>query len=341
MLPVTILALDGALASSVAITIDVLAMANHICLNAGRPPAFAVRLEGSGAHHFRPFLAFPEADHRTPHQLIVPAQGLSKAPDYRQRLREPDAVAARDLVSDVIKQGGLVASSCTGTLLVADSGELDGRHATTAWWLAPVFRDMFPSVLLDVAELVLTDGPCTTAGAAMAQMDLMVGLVAKHAGAQVADSCAQKMVLDERRSQTPYMAMGLMAASSETISRAVAWARPRLESGIGVNDLARHVGQSPRTFSRKVIAATGLSPVQFLQRLRVERAVELIESTSLPFEEIAYRVGYSDPSTLRTLIRKGAGVGPRDLRARARKAVDRGVPKPAAGPGICSKRSSA
>jgi transcriptional regulator GlxA family with amidase domain len=160
----------------------------------------------------------------------------------------------------------------------------------------------------------------------MAQMDLMVGLVARHAGAQVAEACARKMVLDERRSQVPYMAVGLLAASSESISKAVAWARPRLGDRIGVNDMARHVGQSPRTFSRRVVAATGLSPVHFLQRLRVERAVELIESTPLPFEEIAYRVGYSDPSTLRNLIRNGSGMGPRDLRARARSAAS---PRPA------------
>jgi transcriptional regulator GlxA family with amidase domain len=106
-----------------------------------------------------------------------------------------------------------------------------------------------------------------------------------------------------------------------------------------VNDLARHVGQSPRTFSRRVIAATGLSPIHFLQRLRVERAVELIESTPLPFEEIAYRVGYSDPSTLRALIRRGAGAGPRDLRARARKAVHE-VPSPAISAAAEGKRVS-
>jgi len=330
MLPVTILALNGALASSVTITIDVLAMANRSCLNAGRPPAFQVRLEGSGAHLFRPFLAFPESSHTCGHQLIVPAQGFSKAADYTQRLAEPDAREGRDLISEVLDAGGNVASSCTGTLLVASSGALDGRRATTAWWLASDFRELFPAVELDTAELVLTDGQCTTAGAAMAQMDLMVGLVAKHAGAHVAQACAQTMVLDERRSQTPYMAMGLLAASSESVSKAVAWARPRLGEGIGVNDLARHVGQSARTFSRRVIAATGLSPVHFLQRLRVERAVELIESTPLPFEEIAYRVGYADPSTLRNLIRKGLGVGPRDLRARARRTCPgRFPPQPA------------
>ena len=181
---------------------------------------------------------------------------------------------------------------------------------------------MFPKVRLDTSALVLRDGHFTTAGAAMAQMDLMAGLVAAHAGAEIADGCARTMLLDERRSQTPYIAIGPLAASSESVARAAAWARPRLADGIGVNDLALAVGQSARTFSRRVSAATGMSPAQLLQQLRVERAIELIETTYLPFEEIAYRVGYSDPSTLRGLIRRGFGYGPRELRLRMRSGAD-------------------
>jgi transcriptional regulator GlxA family with amidase domain len=318
MMPTTVLVLDGALASSVAITIDVLTMANRTCHNAGRPSAFDIRLVGSGAHLFRPFLAFPEARHDRPSLLIIPAQGLSKAPCYRTRLEEDDAEEARLGITAAAQSGAHVTGSCTGTLLLAGTGLLDGRRATTAWWLAPVFGELFPSIRLETAELVLTDGAFTTAGAAMAQMDLMVGLIARYAGAEVAESCARKMVLDERRSQIPYMAIGLLAASNESVARAASWARARLAESLSVNDLAAAVGQAPRTFSRRVVAATGLSPIQFLQRLRVERAIELIETTLLPFEEIAYRVGYSDASTLRDLVRRGAGLGPRDLRARAR-----------------------
>ena len=323
MVPVTIVALETALASSVTVTIDVLAMANQICLGNGRPLAFDVRLAGSGARLFRPFLAFPEARHDLAELLILPAQGLSKADCYRKRLSEPDAAQARRVAIATAEAGGHVASSCTGTLLLASTGLLDGRRATTAWWLATVFAELYPAVVLDTAQLVLNDGGFTTAGAAMAQMDLMVRLVARYAGADVAEDCARRMVLDERRSQLPYMAIGLLAASNESVARAAAWARPRLGEGLSVNALAAAVGQSPRTFSRRVSAATGLSPVRFLQQLRVEQAVDLIETTSLPFEEVAYRVGYSDPSTLRSLIRRGSGLGPRELRSRARSAAER------------------
>lgn len=334
MLPITILALETALASSVAITIDVLAMANHICASAARPPAFAVRLVGPGAKLFRPFLAFPEATHDVPALFIIPAQGLSKAEDYRTRLADPDARAARDLILAAEAADAHLASSCTGTLLLASTGLLDERRATSAWWLAPVFHDLYPAVSLDTAELVLSDGAFTTAGAAMAQMDLMVGLIARYAGAEIAEGCTRRMLLDERRSQTPYMAIGLLAASSESVARAAAWARPRLGERIGVNDLAAAVGQSARTFSRRVTSATGLSPVHFLQQLRIEQAIELIETTTLPFEEVAFRVGYSDTSTLRGLIRRGAGVGPREIRARARPATARSLPPP---PGVARR----
>lgn len=325
MVSCTIFTLSSPLASSVAITIDVLTMANHAARSLGRSTPFRIKLEGAGAALFRPFLAFPEAVHEQPDLFILPAQGLSKAGSYRRRLAEDDAAEGRTAILAAAEAGAHIASSCTGTLLLASSGVLDGRRATTAWWLAPEFRDLYPKVVLDTAELIVTDGPFTTAGAAMAQMDLMVGLVARYAGAEVAETCAQRMILDERRSQTPYMALGLLAASNEGVAQAAAWARPRLADRIGVNDLAASVRQSPRTFARRVAAATGLSPIRFLQRLRMERAIEMIETTSLPFEEIAFQVGYSDPSTLRGIIRKASGLGPRDLRARARSASGRSL----------------
>lgn len=319
----TIIALEGALATSVAITIDVLAMANRICDAQNRSMPFDVRLSGSGARYFRPFLAFPEAQHACPDLLIIPAQGLSKADSYARRLAQDDAEAARAEIADAAAAGAHVASSCTGTLLLASTGLLASRTATTAWWLAPTFRDMFPEVILDTSELVHADGPFTTAGAAMAQMDLTVGLVAQYAGADIADACARRMVLDERRSQIPYMAIGLLAASDASVARAAAWARSRLGQHIPVNDLAAAAGLSPRTFARRVSGATGLSPIQFLQQMRLERAVELIETTNLAFEEIAYQVGYSDQSTLRGLLRRTLGAGPRELRAKARPAGHR------------------
>src|SRR5678816_4929143 len=111
MVRTSILALDGALASSVTITIDVLAMANRISLNMGRAMPFEVRMLGSGAQLFRPFLAFAEATHAAGDLFIVPAQGLSKAPCYRERLAQADASDARRMIDNAVDAGAHVASS--------------------------------------------------------------------------------------------------------------------------------------------------------------------------------------------------------------------------------------
>jgi transcriptional regulator GlxA family with amidase domain len=313
-----VITLAGAMPSSVTITLDVLTYANRLCTQAGRRAPFDIMLAGSGKAHFEPFVAQGAAADGTPALVIVPAQGLSKAASIADRLAEPDAEEARRIIIRAAEAGADIASSCTGSLLVASAGLLDGRRATTAWWLAPICLELFPRVRLDTSELVLADGPFTTAGAAMAQMDLMVLLVARYAGAEIAERCVRTMVLDERRSQAPYMAIGILAAGDETVARAACLARSALESGTSVNELASAVGVSPRTFARRVQAATGLSPIQFLQRVRVERALELIETTRLPFEEVARQVGYAEPSTLRGLVRRAYGAGPRELRMRPR-----------------------
>lgn len=315
-----VLVIKEAMASSVAITLDVLSLANSKCQAAGRPPVFDVRIVGAGQEDFRAFAPSRPAnasDDAPPKLLIIPAQGLSKASSIPDRLAEGDAEDARHQIYAAAAMGAHITSSCTGTLLLASTHLLDGRKATTAWWLAATFRQMFPRVLLDERELIVADGEFTTAGAAMAQMDVMVGLVARHAGASVAEQCAKTMILDERRSQMPYMAVRLLSASDEGVSRAADWARGRLEDGINVNSLASAAGLSPRTFARRVHRVTGLSPVRFLQRLRAERAIELVETTRLPFDEIARRVGYAEPSTLRQLVRNTSGMGPRELRMRA------------------------
>ncbi|WP_037502936.1 GlxA family transcriptional regulator [Sphingomonas jaspsi] len=314
---VEVLVLEGAMASSTAITLDVLTVANNQARRAGRPLPFAVRLWGDGKDCFSPFVTNPAPANLPADLLIVPAQGLTKADDIAARLDDEDVKSASEHIRRVGATGARIASSCTGTLLLAKSGLLDGRRATTSWWLAPLFQKLFPQVSLDTRDVVASDGPFITAGAAMAQMDVMVGLVARYAGAQVADGCVRIMLLDERRSQTPYMAVTMMAATDDRIADAVAWAMTRLEDGVGVNDLASRAAMSPRTFARHVQRSTGLSPVGLLQKIRVERAIELLETTRLPFEEIAIQVGYAEASTLRTLIRRLTGVRPRDVRARA------------------------
>ena len=305
------------MASSSAITLDVLTVANNGARAEGRGPVFQTRLWGAGSANFAPFLTTPAAPNTVADVVIIPGQGFTKVDDIPEKLEQADVANAAAHLREANAAGARIASSCTGTLLLAKSGLLDGRQATTSWWLAPLFGRLFPEVELDTRALVCTDGTLTTAGAAMAQMDLMVGLVARHAGARIANWCIRTMLLDERRSQTPYMGVAMLAARDDQMADVAAWARDRLEAGLGVGDLAGRAAMSARTFARHVHRATGLSPIVFLQRIRVERAVELLETTRLPFEVIAAKVGYADPSTLRAVIRRELGIRPSEVRSRS------------------------
>lgn len=310
------------MASGMAITLDVLATANRLRMAAGRAPPFEIRITGSGAPLAR---AMAGKLYKTSHAadlIILPGLGMSTEGEVAQRLAQPDAIQAKRRLATAAGRGAMIAASCSSVFLVAATGLLDGRRATTTWWLAPLFRRLHPKVQLDTEALVVSDGPITTAGAAMAQMDLMLALVTRHAGARLATQCARYMLLDERRSQTPYMALGFLAAADEHVACAEAWARKRLDKAFTVVDLAAAAGLAPRTFARRVEQATGLSPVRFLRRLRVERAVELLETSAVAFEEIARQVGYAEPTTLRRALQQEAGRTARDLRAKRK-------PKPA------------
>lgn len=313
-------ALTGAMPSSVAITADVLATANRLRAGKGRAPAFALRVAGSGARQARAMISsvMPALHATTRDADVVILASLVATTDaaVTERLAQRDASTARRVIERAVARGAEVAASCSAVFLVASTGVLDDRRATTTWWLAPVFQRMFPRVTLDADEMVVADGPIITAGAAMAHLDLMLALVARHEGAALAAQCARFLLLDGRRSQSRYMALSFLSAKDAEVTRAERWARGQLATGVTVDGLAAAAGLGTRTFARRVARVTGLSPVQFLQRLRVEKAVELLETTTLSVEEVARRVGYAEPTTLRRLLRREGEGRPGELRRR-------------------------
>src|SRR5579872_261932 len=267
--------LAGAMPSSVAITADVLATANRLRALQSRPPIFFIQLSGSGARTARAFLGIVgDADiHRRADITVVPGLGVSTEEEIRLRMSRPDVARAKQTLERAAADRREIATSCSGVFLLASTGLLDGRRATTSWWLAPLFGKLYPRVQLETGALVVRDGRFISAGAAMAQMDLMLSLVARHADAALADHCSRYLLLDQRRSQSRYMALGFLASVDPQIARAEAWARDRLDDDFTMDELATAAGLAPRTFARRVRQATGLSPVRFVQRLRVDAAV--------------------------------------------------------------------
>jgi len=326
---IDVLVLKGASPASVAITFEVIAVANGIRAKSGRSPCFDVRISGSGAGWATKLARLPSKSTTSKPADIVIVPGLAWMDErlIRGGLQRRDAEIARKALHAAFQSGAEIASSCSAVFLVASTGLLDGRRATTTWWLAPLFRQLFPEVMLDTDAMVLTDAGVTTAGAAMAQLDLMLSIVARHAGPELADGCARLLLLDQRQSQSRYMAVSFLAAKDDRISRAERWARARLHRTFAISELAKAAGLGARTFARRCERATGLSPVRFVQKLRVEKAMELLETTRLGLEEIAAKVGYADPSTLRKLLHRERTPGARASRvsrtARTQPAIAR------------------
>lgn len=306
MARVVVLDLPDAMASSLAITLDALATANAMWTRTGRQPPFDVRalkVTRATSH------AFEAGD-----IVIVPGMGGESVDDLTERLASPAIRRAVRLVGGARSSGAMIAASCASTFILAEAGLLKGRRATTTWWLAPMFRKRYPEVDLVTEQIVVADWPIATAGAAMAQMDLMLTVIAKFAGSRTSEACARYLLLDRRQSQAPYMAMNFLAGQDDQIAKAERWLRRNIEREVTMDELASAAGLTPRTFARRLKTVCDVSPVRFTQKIRGEIAVMLLETTGLSVDEISRRVGYAEPSTLRRLLRRESGHSPSRLR---------------------------
>lgn len=306
MTRVWILSLPGGMASSLAITIDALETANQVSLSGGRPAPFDVQTLPIGGGGAAPF---GKGD-----LLILPGLGVRSEAELATRLELPTVRRAGQIAARAHGAGASVAASCASTFILAQAGLLSGRRATTTWWLAPVFHRLHPDVELVADQIVVADWPIATAGAAMAQMDLMLTIIAKFTSPGLSEACARYLLLDQRRSQAPYMAVTFLAGQDEKIAKAEAWVRQNIERDFSMDEIAEAVSLTHRTFARRLASVCGLSPVKFAQRIRVEAAERLLETTRLSVDEVARRVGYAEPSTLRRLIRREARRSPAELR---------------------------
>jgi transcriptional regulator GlxA family with amidase domain len=316
---VGIVVLDGVLDSAFGVTVDLLSTANRVAAVRGVPVSFDLRVVSASrrARSSSGQILVADATFRDAKRYdVVIALGLN-APlreDVESALDRADVRAAVSFLATQARRA-LVCASCSGTFVLAETGLLDGHAATTSWWLAPVFRSRYPRVeLRDDTVVVARAGRIITGGAAFSQIDLVLRLVRRFAGAEVTDTCARLLVIDERPTQARYAVVDHLAHDSEEVRGAENYIRRNLQRPLSVDEIARSAGVSPRTLARRVRAALGLSPLRLVQRLRVEQAAHLLDATTLPFDAIARRVGYEDPGALRSLLRRELGVTARDLR---------------------------
>lgn len=306
MTRVTVLEIDGCMASSAAMSYEVLATANRVGAGTGVAP-FEVTRVRCGPRRGR-------ADPEAADLVIVPGLGMSVVDDLPGTLASAACRRACDLLVRAFSGGAMLAASCASTFVLAEAGLLGGRRATTTWWLAPQFRRRYPDVELLTEQIVVADWPIATGGAAMAHMDLMLAIVARFATAGTARATAGFLLLDERRSQATSMALTYLAGQDPAIARAETWVRQNIGRRFSMEEVAASVALGPRTFARRLAATCGLSPIQFVHRIRLETAQSLLASTRLSMDQVAHSVGYAEPSTLRRLIRRDARSMPGSVR---------------------------
>jgi transcriptional regulator GlxA family with amidase domain len=215
-------------------------------------------------------------------------------------------------------RGTVLAASCGGTFLLAETGLLSGRPATTHWAYADAFRTRFPEVALDADKIVIEDGEIITAGGLMAWTDLGIRLVDRLLGPAVMMETSQFLLIDiAGREQRHYRGFQpRLTHGDEAILKVQHWLRSRNARAITVADMARQAALEERTFLRRFKAATGLKPTEYAQQLRIDKARELLQFTRRPVDQIAWAVGYEDPAAFRRLFRRLVGLVPGEYRRR-------------------------
>lgn len=314
---VVLLLTEGFTDSGLSVMVDVLRAANSIAGNAfeivlasakGGPVLSASGLVTASTRSVR---AVTNAD-----VVLVLGLWVESSHALDAALERPQVRVLVRAVTKAVERGALVGASCAGVFLLAEAGVLANRRATTTWWLASHLQTRHPSVRVDAEAALVTDRKLLTSGAVFGVADLALHLVARSLGPRVAHRCANLLLLDRHPSQAPYMAVHQLSTDDPLVRSAEKWARAHLPERFSIARLAKGVGTSQRTLTRKLAAAVGQSPLAFVQRIRVETAVFLLRTSSRSLDQISDDVGYEDASTLRRLLRREARASPRELRLR-------------------------
>lgn len=252
---------------------------------------------------------------------VVVLAGLSAATprEITALLERPDIQRGTHLVAEAAARSALVGASCSATFVLASAGVLHGRQATTTWWLARQFAERFPQVQLRVDRMVVESQGCLTAGSALAHADLMLAVVSRLSGPSLSHLLASYLVLEQRESQARYMIQESLRTQDPVIQALERFVLANLNRQVSTEEMARATITSPRTLARRLSEVLATTPQRFAQRLRVNHAVYLIETTQAPIEEIAACVGYADAAAFRRIFRRETGQSPRRRRPRARR----------------------
>lgn len=212
-------------------------------------------------------------------------------------------------------QGALLCSVCTGALLLAETGLLDGREATIHWAFAETFRRTYPEVRPRPEEVLITAGDrddLVMTGGVMSWHDLALHLVTRFVGPTAARALARMLMLEwHGAGQAPYIEFTPELDHDDGLVSALqAWLEDNLAVANPVEELCARSGATHRTLERRFRAATGFSPIAYVQQLRVREARRLLERTAMPVDEVGFAVGYQNTAYFRRIFNRTTRLGP-------------------------------
>lgn len=208
-----------------------------------------------------------------------------------------------------------IASICTGALVLAEAGLLDGRRATTHWQFARAMQLRYPKIAVEEDRIFTVDGPIWTSAGMSAGIDLALALVEKDLGAEIARAVARALVVYHRRAggQSQFSTLLDLDATSDRVQTALTYARGHLSKPLTVHDLAKAAFLSPRQFSRLFRQETGRSPAKAIERLRAESARLMMEAGRFSAEEIARKNGFGNRERMRRSFIRAFGQSPQAI----------------------------
>jgi transcriptional regulator GlxA family with amidase domain len=285
---------------------------NSVLSRAGRPPLFTVQLVGlrreatmrRGLFRIHPDVLIDDVVQTD--LVIIPAIHGDKA-DVIEKNK-----AFLPWIVQQYNGGASIATLCIGVFLLAATGLLKGRRCATHWVEADTFRRMFPDVNLVPDKIITDDGGIYTSGGAYSWLNLVLYIIEKMAGRDMAITCSKLFEIQiERNSQSAFMIFSPQKRhEDEAVKKAQDYIEQNYTEKISVDDLAREVGVSRRNLERRFRKVTFNSIAEYLQRVRIEAAKQTLERERENVNEAMYKAGYSDSKAFRTTFKKLTGLSP-------------------------------
>jgi transcriptional regulator GlxA family with amidase domain len=323
-LHVSLVALPEAVVSTLSGIFDVMNAFSIVPLTGGVPrlAPFRVEIVGERAGPLMLASKVPVTVQRAVGEIertdIVIVPSVLLGPEGWITGRYPELVAWSHAMHD---RGALICSACSGLFLLAEAGMFDGADATVHFGYARAFQAVHPQVPIRPEQVLVVSGrrdELITSGASMTWHDLVLYLIARHAGATAAQTIARFFALQwHQDGLAPYMVFeGRRDHGDAAIQAAQDWLADHFSVASPLEEIIRRSGMAERTFKRRFTQATGMSPIVYVQRLRIEEAKRRLERTEAPVDEISWQVGYEEPAFFRRLFRRVTGLAPGNYRRR-------------------------